>query len=123
VQDTFFHDKLLHMIHHWKHLLSSALFLAIVSQNQLFAQETLPQPPAETTVQVYLTASFKNDSNAMLVPSELLTLIDTQSAQITSLRTAKEDNLLFVLMIDTSTSQARKAKSIKRRPCSFSRIC
>jgi Mg-chelatase subunit ChlD len=44
---------------------------------------------------------------------ELSAKIDKQPAQITSLRSARQDPLLFVLLIDVSTSEGRNAESIK----------
>lgn len=101
------------MIQRGLYLLCCALLVCITSQDQATAQETQLQSAANPAIQVYLTAASKGDSAAILTQSELSVSLDKQPAQVTSLRTAKDEKLLFALLIDISTSQAREANSIK----------
>jgi Mg-chelatase subunit ChlD len=102
------------MIQHWQYLLCGALLLGIASQNQMSGQVNPLQPSASPAVQVYLTATGKDNVTAILTQSELSASINKQPAQITSLRSAKEDKLLFAMLIDISTSQSLHAESIKK---------
>jgi Mg-chelatase subunit ChlD len=102
------------MIQRAFYFLCSALFLCIASQNQVAGQVAPFQPFANPAAQVYLTASGKDGSPAIPAQSELLAFVYKQPAQITSLHSAKDDNLLFALLVDTSTSQAPNAESIRK---------
>lgn len=88
--------------------------MCIASHNQLAGQETALQPPASQAIQVYLTAAGKADSAAIMTQSELSVSIDKQPAQVTSLRSAKDEKLLFAVLIDRSTSRTSQAKSIRK---------
>lgn len=101
------------MIQHRQHLLCGALLLGMASPSQVVAQGAALQPPANSAIQVYLTATGKNAATSILTQSELTASIDKQPAQVTSLRSAKDEKLLFALMIDRSKSRASQAKSIK----------
>jgi VWFA-related protein len=102
------------MIPRGLYLLCCALFICITSQDQVTAQGTPLQPPTSQAIQVYLTAAGKADSAAIITQSELSVSIDKQPAHVTSLRSAKEEKLLFALLIDTSRSRATQARSIKK---------
>jgi Mg-chelatase subunit ChlD len=102
------------MIQRAFYLLCSALFLCTASQNQVTGQEAPLQPSANPPVQVYLTASGKDGSPVIPAQSGLSAFVDKQPAQVTSLHSAKEDKLLFALLVDTSTSQAPNAESIRK---------
>jgi Ca-activated chloride channel family protein len=101
------------MIQRGLYLLCCAVLLCIASQNQAVAQGTPLQPPVNSAIQVYLTATGKADSAPVLTQSELTASIDKQPAQVTSLRSAKDEKLLFALVIDRSTSRNSQAKSIR----------
>jgi hypothetical protein len=62
---------------------------------------------------MFFTASAKDHSPEMPSLSELDASIDKQPVQITSLRSATDDKLLFALVLDVSTSQAPRAGPIK----------
>jgi VWFA-related protein len=62
---------------------------------------------------LYLTVSGKHDSPAIPVQSELRVSIDNRPAEVTSLRSASGDKLLFVLLVDISGSDKTQAASIK----------
>jgi VWFA-related protein len=98
----------------WQQLLCGVvLFSAVSSQEQTAVQE--PQsPPDDKSVQVFLTASGKHDSPAALAQSELSVSVDKQRAQVTVLRAAKSDALLFAVVVDTSKSDAGDAALIKK---------
>lgn len=101
------------MIQHRLHLLFGALFLFIPSQNHAPAQEAPLPASSKPTVQLYLTAFNKDGSPTTLSQSDFSVLIDEKPAQVTALRSAKNDKLLFALLVDASTSNAPKAKEIK----------
>jgi VWFA-related protein len=100
------------MIQYRQHLLCGALLLCIASQQKAAGQGT-PLPPPTKPVQIYLTASDKHGSPITLSQSDLSVFIDKKPAQVTAMRSAKEDKLLFALLVDTSKSDATKAKEIK----------
>jgi VWFA-related protein len=70
-------------------------------------------PPAKSLVQIYLIASGNGDSPPIPTLSQLVVSIDKQPAQVTSLRSANEDKLLFALLVDISGSNSRKDASIR----------
>src|ERR1039458_6037172 len=98
------------MIRHWQHLLCGVFFLCFASQNQMATQGA---PPAKSLVQIYLIASGNGDSPPIPTLSQLVVSIDKQPAQVTSLRSANEDKLLFALLVDISGSNSRKDASIR----------
>jgi Ca-activated chloride channel homolog len=98
----------------WKQLLCSVvLFCAVSSQEQTAVQKDQP-PPDNKSVQVFLTAAGKHDSPVTLAQSELSVSVDKRPAQISALRAAKSDALLFAVVVDTSKSDAGNADLIKK---------
>ena len=97
-----------------KQLICGVVFaLAVSSQGQTAVQA--PQsPPDNKSVQVFLTASDKHDSPVVPAQSELSVSVDKQPAQVTTLRSAKSDSLLFAVVVDTSKSDASSAALIKK---------
>jgi len=63
-------------------------------------------------VQVFLTATGKNASS-MPPQLDLSVSVDDQTAQVVSLRSAREYKLLFALLVDTSASTAKRADSVR----------
>jgi len=63
---------------------------------------------------VFLTASDKHDSPVTPDRSELGVSVDKQPAQVTTLRAAKNDPLLFAVLVDTSRSGVADAALIKK---------
>lgn len=98
----------------WHQLLYSAIFFSAVSSLGQTAIENPQSPPADKTVQVFLTASDKQRSPAAPAQSEISISVDKQPAQIRGLRSAKNDPLLFAVLVDTSGSRARAAEEIKQ---------
>lgn len=99
----------------WRQLIRwVVLFSAISSQAQTGMEK--PQSPSaeKPSVQVFLTASDKHGSAAMPVQSDLSVSVDEQPAQISTLRSAKNDPLLFAVLVDTSWSGAHAAEEIKQ---------
>lgn len=90
-----------------------AFLLALTLQTPASAQAAAAPPPASSSVRVYLTATNKDGSPAVLSQAELSASIDKQPAEVTSLHAANQDKLLFALLIDGSTSQNKDAQSIK----------
>jgi Mg-chelatase subunit ChlD len=96
------------------HLLYCAvLFFAVSSQEQTGVQ-TSQSFPDRKSVQVFLVASGKHDSPAMMAQSEVSVSVDKQPAQVETLRTAKDDALLFAVVVDTSNSAASGADWAKK---------
>jgi hypothetical protein len=102
------------MIPSYRFLLCGALLVGFACTHRVAAQETAPQSAANSPVKIYVTASAKDGSATALATSDLLTFIDKQQTQVTSLRPAKEDKLLFALLIDGSTSERKYGDSIKK---------
>ena len=111
---TVFCARIRPMIQRGLYLLCCAVLLCTTSQNQAVAQGTPLQPPASPAIQVYLTATGKADSAVILNPTELSATIDKHPAQVTSLRSAKDEKLLFALVIDTSASEDQDYEAIKK---------
>jgi uncharacterized protein YggE len=87
----------------WQQLLCGAiLFSAVSSQEQTGAQSPKPDKPS---FQVLLTASSEDGSSATPDQADLSVSVDKQPAQINALRSAKNDPLLFAVLIDTSASE------------------
>jgi len=73
-----------------------------------------PLPPAgKAPVEIYLTASDKHSSSVSLDQSEVIVTLDKQTAQVISARPAKQDKLLFAVLIDMSTSNRMRSEFIK----------
>ena len=92
-------------------VLCYAIVLCAASRSHLEAQE--PRTPGKPPVEIFLTASGKNSVPVLVEQAELTVTLDKQPAQVTSLRSAKDDKLLFAVMIDVSTSNRAQADSIK----------
>ena len=101
------------MIQHRLHLLCGALLLFIASQNHAPAQDAPLPASARPPAQVYLSVLNKDGSPAIPAQSDLSVFIDKKPAQVTALRSAKDDKLLFAVLVDLSGSDASKAKEIK----------
>lgn len=91
------------------------VLFCIASQRQVRAQTS---PPTNQPVQIYMTISGAGGSGPGGSPptpslSQLRVAIDRQPARITSLRSANADKMLFALLVDTSTSEAKQAASIR----------
>ncbi len=98
----------------WKQLLCwTVLLSAVSSQGQTTAQEP-HAPPDEKSVHVFLTVSDTHDSPVTPAQSELSVFVDKQLAQVDTLRSAKNDALLFAVLLDTSKSEASSAAVVKK---------
>lgn len=80
--------------------------------------ETVIAAPAQSSpekpdLQVFLTAFARGDSAAVLQEAELSVLIDGAPAQLKTVRPAKNDPLLFAILVDHSGSDAHTGESIK----------
>lgn len=86
------------------------LFLCVASRNPMVAQAAYsPNRP----LQVYITASGKNDSSPIPTLATLKGSIDKQAAQLTSLRSANADKIRFAVLVDASNSENEQAASIR----------
>ena len=63
--------------------------------------------------QLFVTAFAKNDAPAILQPTGLSVLVDKTPVQVEAVRSAKDDPLLFAILVDISRSDATAAHSIK----------
>jgi Mg-chelatase subunit ChlD len=96
-----------------RYVLFGGFLLSAASPNQ-FAQQAQPSPPqGKSQIRVFFIASATTASTGTPSLSEMSATLDKQPIQITSLRAAKEDKLLFALLIDLSTSEAPRSAMIK----------
>jgi Mg-chelatase subunit ChlD len=100
------------MVRRWNLTLCSALLLGVAAHPQSSASATSPTSGG-SPLQVFTTISTKSGSPPALDPSVLNATIDKRPVQVASIRPAKDDKLLFVLLVDISTSEAPKAQVIK----------
>jgi len=71
---------------------------------------TPPQSPRnKPDLQFFLTALAKDGSPAALQETELSVLVDKTPAQVTAVRSAKEEPLLFAVLVDVSKSDETAA--------------
>ncbi|MGD0796784.1 MAG: vWA domain-containing protein [Acidobacteriaceae bacterium] len=100
------------MIRRWNLTLCSASLLCLAAHTQSNSTTT-PPTAGGAPLRIFATISTKSGSPPALSPSALNATIDKLPAQIASVRPAKGDKLLFVLLVDVSKSQATKAQAIK----------
>ncbi len=62
---------------------------------------------------VFITASYKNGLPLGLTSSDIAVAIDKRPAHVTDIRPAKDDPLLFALLVDVSKSDGEEAKTIR----------
>jgi Mg-chelatase subunit ChlD len=79
-------------------------------QKQMFPQAA---PVSKPLLHFYLTAINKGDSAQAPTLSGLNASIDKQPVEVTSVRSAKGDKLLFAILVDASTSSRKNAGPIK----------
>ena len=96
-----------------KRFLFGAILLSIANLSYLAAQVPASLNPGGAPIMVFVTASGKNSSSDSLDQSKLTVTLDKQPVQVTSVRSAKSDNLLFAVVVDTSTSSAKNSVFIK----------
>lgn len=94
-------------------LLFVIILLSALSIRGQAAQDPRFSSPDKQSLQVFLTVSDKHGSPARPDQSELRVSVDKQAAQISVLRSAKTDPLLFAVVVDTSRSNARSADAIR----------
>ena len=68
---------------------------------------------AQAPIQVFIDASGKRDAPAVLDASMLSASIDGKPVDILSVRPAKDDKLLFAVMLDISSSGRNQQKAMK----------
>lgn len=95
------------MLRHWK--AAASCFFLLSSLIGAGAQSS-PAPSAHPLT-IFITASTAD--NSPLDPAALRVTLDGKPAQVLSLHTAKNDKLLFVLLVDVSTSQAPYADAVR----------
>lgn len=74
------------------------------------AQAAAANPPL---VQVFVSATAKDGTPAALDPSVLTVSVDKAPAQVLSTRPAKDDKLLFAVMVDVSASEKPKERALE----------
>jgi Mg-chelatase subunit ChlD len=95
-------------------ILLCAVVLVWALSNQIEVIAAAPQSsPGQGDVQFFLTALAKDGSPTLLQEASLSVLIDKTAAQVKGLRSAKDDQLLFAVLVDVSRSDAATANSIK----------
>lgn len=94
---------------HWRRFACGmALFINITNCNQVLAQ------PGPAAARIFFTVSTRDNSSAALSPTELTISVDKQPAKVISVRPAKDDPLLFAVLVDVSTSNKANAAQIKQ---------
>jgi Mg-chelatase subunit ChlD len=103
------------MILRWRKVPCALLLLLLCasSRNRARAQQLQSSPPANSLVQVFLTATSDNGAPSALTESELRVLVDRKPASLNTLRSAKNDALMFALLVDISGSDANNAEWIR----------
>jgi len=95
-------------------LLLSSVLLSPGFAQQEKVMAAAPQPsPGHGALQFFLTALAKDDSPTVLQETGLSVLVDKTVAQVKGLRSAKDDPLLFAVLVDVSGSDAPTANSIR----------
>jgi hypothetical protein len=101
------------MLQFGKRFLSGLIFLGAAanaqSSNPAAQAPLVGRPP----IQIFAAISTKNGSIETPAPSTLNAFIDKQPVQVLSLRPAKDDKLLFAMLVDVSGSGWEKGQSIK----------
>jgi VWFA-related protein len=90
------------------------LLSAISCQGQIQVSNSQAPLPDKPSVQVLFTAAGKSGSPAMPTSSELSVFVDNQPAKVNTLRSSKNDPLLFAVVVDASRSDASNADLIKK---------
>ena len=97
------------MIQHSLRIFYGVLVLCIASRSPILAQEA---PSSNRPLQIYITASGKDDSSPIPTLSKLSGAIDKQAAQLISLRSASADKMRFAVLVDASNSENMQSASI-----------
>ncbi len=98
---------------HLRILFGTIALLSALS-GQVYVMAVPPQSaPDSAGLQVFLSAVGKGDSPAVLHEPELSVHIDKAVAQVKALRSAKDEPLLFAVLVDTSKSDAAAADLVK----------
>jgi VWFA-related protein len=95
------------MIPRCRRAVFSAVLLATTA-----VRPALQQTPSLPT-EIFLSASDKSGTPLPLASSDLTVLIDKRPTQIAALRSAKDDKLIFAVMVDVSASGAPRSQAIK----------
>jgi Ca-activated chloride channel family protein len=88
------------------------LFLSTLVPAQESSDAT-PLAAAKPPVQIFATIVTKDGSTALPAPEIFNVSLDKQQAQVVSLRPAKDEKLLFAVIVDISSSGKAQAQSIK----------
>lgn len=98
----------------WRKLACALVVCGISSQIQSMGQNSLSPSPDKPQVQAFITAAGKHGSPVMLTSSDLSISVDKQPARVDEVRSAKNDALVFAVLVDTSTSAATNADAIRK---------
>ena len=98
---------------HLRLLFWIVVLLSGLSTSDVGVMALPPQSSEKTDFQFFLTAFGKGDSPAALQEMGLSVLVDKTPAQVKAVRSAKDDPLLFAVLVDISRSNASMADSIK----------
>ena len=97
----------------WNQVLWSVVFVLLCAAGHAQTGASIQAPVDRSPVQIFATALAKDGSPAAPAPATLNVSIDRQPAKSVSMRSAKDDKLLFALTVDISSSEAPEAKAIK----------
>lgn len=86
---------------------------AVLGHIEVFAATPQSSAPARSATRVFLTTFDDDKSPGALQQSELSVLVDKVPAPLTDVHSAKDDPLLFAVVVDISRSDAATANSIR----------
>jgi VWFA-related protein len=93
--------------------LTHVLIACAISICPALAAQNQPDQASGQPIQVFITASHKNGLPVSLTTTDIAVSIDKKTAQVTDVRSAKDDPLLFALLVDVSKSDGEEAKTIR----------
>ncbi len=97
----------------WRQLFCVLALWGFSGQIRVAAQDSTAALPGKEPLRIFITASHKNGSPATLVSSDVVGSVDKKPAEITNLHVAKDEPLLFAVLVDVSKSDAQNSAAIK----------
>jgi hypothetical protein len=93
--------------------LTHILIACAISICPTLAAQNQPDQASSLPIQVFITASHKDGLPISLTTTDIAVSIDKKPAQVTNVRSVKDDPLLFALLVELSKSDGEKAKTIR----------
>jgi Ca-activated chloride channel family protein len=99
---------------HWRKLACTLVACGIPLQVPSMGQNPPPPLPEKPPVQVFITATGKHGPPVMLSSSDLSVSVDKQAVRVDEVRSAKNDPLLFAVLVDISKSDSGDSDDIRK---------